>query len=109
MGWPRRLPLRLVVVHGPSMAPALRHGDRLLVWLRPPRRTPSIGRIVIVNLPGRPLSVKRLTEVDGGGDRIRVEGDNEFASTDSRQLGWLMATSLDGIVLARFWPRPRRL
>jgi nickel-type superoxide dismutase maturation protease len=104
VGWP----IRLVVVHGPSMAPTLRHGDRLLVWLRPPRRIPSVGRLVVVTLPDRPLAVKRLTAVDGVG-RIRVEGDNEFASTDSRQLGWLSATFLDGTVLVRLWPRPRRL
>jgi nickel-type superoxide dismutase maturation protease len=100
-----RWPLRLVLVQGPSMAPALRHGDRLVVWLRPPRRTPSVGRIVVVSLPDRPLSVKRLTAVEGE-SRIWVEGDNEFASTDSRQLGWLPATFLDGVVLARLWPRP---
>jgi signal peptidase I len=103
MGWP----LRLVVVHGPSMAPTLRHGDRLLVWLRAPRRTPSIGRIVLVKLADRPLAVKRLTAVDDDG-RIWVEGDNELASTDSRQLGWL-TTFLDGTVLLRLWPRPRWL
>jgi nickel-type superoxide dismutase maturation protease len=98
-------PLRLVVVRGPSMVPALHDGDRLLVWLRPPRRTPPVGRVVLVELPDRPLSVKRLAtiEVDG---RIRVEGDNEFGSTDSRSLGALPATSLMGVVLARFWPRP---
>ena len=100
MGWP----VRLVVVHGPSMVPALRHGDRLLVWLRTPRRTPSVGTIVLVSLPGRPLSVKRLVAVGADG-RIRVEGDNEFASTDSRQLGWLPSSSLDGVVLRRVWPR----
>jgi hypothetical protein len=94
------------------MVPTLRHGDRLLVWLRPPRRTPTVGRIVVVRLPDRPVSVKRLTAVDddgGAGVRIRVEGDNDFASTDSRQLGWLSATFLDGVVVARIWPRPRRL
>jgi nickel-type superoxide dismutase maturation protease len=103
MGWP----LRLVVVRGPSMVPALRDGDRLLVWLRPPRRTPPIGRIVIVALPDRPLSVKRLSAVDADG-RVRVEGDNEYASTDSRSLGSLPADSLRGVVLMRVWPVSRR-
>jgi signal peptidase I len=100
-------PLRLVVVSGPSMVPALRDGDRLLVWLRAPRRTPAVGRVVLVALPGRPLSVKRLAAVDPDG-RIRVEGDNEFGSTDSRSLGALPVTSLRGIVLLRAWPRPGR-
>jgi hypothetical protein len=89
------------------MVPTLRHGDRLLVWLRAPRRTPAVGRIVVVNLPGRPLSVKRLTVGDAGDGLIRVEGDNEFASTDSRQLGPLPTSLIDGVVLCRFWPRPR--
>ncbi|HEX3824554.1 MAG TPA: S24 family peptidase [Mycobacteriales bacterium] len=102
------LPLRRVVVQGPSMAPTLHHGDRLLVWLRAPRRTPAVGRIVLVNLPGRPLSVKRLTAAEDGDGLIRIQGDNEFASTDSRQLGSLPASLIDGIVLCRFWPRPRR-
>jgi phage repressor protein C with HTH and peptisase S24 domain len=105
-------PLRLVDVHGPSMVPALRHGDRLLVWLRASRRTPSVGRLVgrpvLVDLPDGPLSVKRLVAVEADGS-LRVEGDNEFASTDSRTLGPLPSTALRGIVLARVWPHPRRL
>jgi nickel-type superoxide dismutase maturation protease len=101
-----RWPLRVAHVHGPSMAPALRHGDRLLVWLRGPRRTPSVGTVVLVDLPDRPLSVKRLVSVEPGG-MIRIEGDNEFASTDSRTLGSLPASALRGVVLARIWPHPR--
>jgi hypothetical protein len=89
------------------MVPAMRDRDRLLVWLRPPRRMPSIGRVVLVALPDRPLSVKRLAAVEPDG-RIRVEGDNEFASTDSRSLGPLPADSLRGIVLLRLWPSPAR-
>jgi hypothetical protein len=87
------------------MVPALRDGDRIIVWLRPPRRTPRIGRVVLVELPDRPLSVKRLATVEPDG-RIRVEGDNEFGSTDSRSLGALPATALVGVVLVRLWPRP---
>jgi hypothetical protein len=88
------------------MVPALRDDDRLLVWLRPPRRTPPVGRVVLVELPDRPLSVKRLAGLEPDG-RIRVEGDNEFGSTDSRTLGALPASALVGVVLVRLWPRPR--
>jgi nickel-type superoxide dismutase maturation protease len=100
--------LRVAEVSGPSMVPALRHGDRLLVWLREPRRTPSIGVVVLVELPDRPLSVKRLVAVESDG-RIKVEGDNELGSTDSRTLGSLPASALRGIAVARLWPRPRLL
>jgi nickel-type superoxide dismutase maturation protease len=100
-------PLRLVEVQGPSMVPALRHGDRLLVWLRPPRRTPRVGTIVVVELPDRPLSVKRLVAVEE--DQIRVEGDNEYGSTDSRALGPIRSTALRGTALVRVWPRPGRV
>jgi nickel-type superoxide dismutase maturation protease len=92
-------PLRVVTVEGPSMVPAFRHGDRLLVWLRAPRRTPRVGKVVLVALPDRPLSVKRLVAVEEDG--IRVEGDNSLGSTDSRQLGTLPVSALRGVVLRR--------
>jgi nickel-type superoxide dismutase maturation protease len=100
-------PLRVVEVEGPSMVPTYRHGDRLLVWLRAPRRTPAIGTIVLVQLPERPLSVKRLVAVEMDGT-IRVEGDNPHGSTDSRQLGSLPASSLRGVVLRRLPRTPHR-
>src|SRR5690349_1345055 len=100
-------PLRRVLVQGPSMAPALRHGDQLLVWLPEPRRLPGIGTTVVVALPDRPLAVKRLVRVEPDG-RVWVEGDNAAASTDSRTLGALPCDAVAGRVLCRLWPRPGR-
>jgi nickel-type superoxide dismutase maturation protease len=104
MGWP----LRIALVRGPSMVPTLRDGDRVLVWLRRPRRTPKIGAVVLVDLPDRPLSIKRVAEVHPDG-RISLAGDNPHGSTDSRELGALAPSAVQGIALLRLWPRPGRI
>jgi phage repressor protein C with HTH and peptisase S24 domain len=98
--------LRVALVRGPSMVPTLRDGDRVLV--RVGAAAPSVGRVVLVELPDRPLSVKRLVGIEPEG-RVRVEGDNKFASSDSRVLGPLPAGAIRGTVVARLWPRPRIL
>jgi nickel-type superoxide dismutase maturation protease len=100
-----RLPLQRVRVVGPSMAPALRHGDVLLVRRTRPGTLPSAGSVVVVALPDRPLGVKRLARVEPDG-RVWLEGDNPFGSTDSRDLGPLPAESVHARVVWRLWPRP---
>ena len=50
-------PLRRVRVTGPSMVPALRDGDQVVVRMGAGARP---GDVVVVDLPERPLSVKRL-------------------------------------------------
>src|SRR3954470_4473341 len=59
-----RFPLGRVLVEGPSMAPALRHGDQVVVWWgRRPR--PRVGSVLLVDLPGgRGLGIKRLTTLE---------------------------------------------
>jgi len=99
-----RLPLRRALVVGPSMAPRLRHGDQVLVWMRPPRRLRA-GMVVVLELPSAPLSVKRVTRVHPDG-AVWVQGDNPFGSTDSRQLGAVEAACVRGRVLGRLWPKP---
>ena len=90
------------VVRGPSMVPALRDGDALLV-----RRTRRIrpGQVVVVEFAGVPgLSVKRAVRpVEDG---WWVLGDNPYGSTDSRELG---AARPVGRVLLRWWPRLSRI
>jgi SOS-response transcriptional repressor LexA len=85
------------------MAPALADGD--IVLLRPRVRARP-GDVVLVRWPGRPeqLSIKRAVRREEGG--WFVLGDNDFGSTDSRQLG--LAEVL-GVVRWRVWPLPRRL
>lgn len=103
---PRMLRWSLVRVCGRSMAPALAEGDVLLV-----RRGPAgarAGRIAVLQLPGdRPLAVKRLAERRDGG--WWVERDNPAEGVDSWLVGALPDRDLRGMVLARVWPRPRRL
>lgn len=98
-----RLPYRRIRVRGPSMAPTLRDGD---VVLARRARTPRSGDVVVVTWVTRPgqLSIKRAARPDGAG--WHVDGDNRDASTDSRDLG---PAEVHGVVIARLWPRPRRL
>ncbi len=96
-------PLPLVRVVGPSMFPTLRTGDVVVVARS---RPPQAKDLVLVRWSARPgqLSVKRAIEPDGDG--WHVEGDNPFASTDSRTLG---AAEVVGVIRFRLWPRPGRL
>jgi signal peptidase I len=92
-------------VRGRSMLPTLRDGDRLLVRYG---AVPRPGSIVLVRLPGRPLSVKRLLrrEPDGG---WWVERDNPAEGVDSWTVGAVGPDDLLAVVQARLWPRPALL
>jgi nickel-type superoxide dismutase maturation protease len=86
-------------VHGPSMAPTLRHGDALLV-----RRGGRIraGDLVVARFRSRPdlLVVKRaIREQDGG---WWVRSDNSLTADDSRAYG---PADVIGRVVCRWWPR----
>jgi signal peptidase I len=90
--------LRAVAVSGPSMVPALRDGDAVLAW--------SGGRVrptdvVIARFPARPelLVVKRAVRPVPGG--WWVQGDNAFATDDSRRYG---PAEVVARVLVRYWP-----
>jgi phage repressor protein C with HTH and peptisase S24 domain len=83
------------------MHPTLREGDRLLVrWGASPR----LGRLALVRLPQRPLSVKRVTRRDDNG--WWVERDNPHEGIDSWLVGALPEADVVAVVVARIWPRP---
>jgi signal peptidase I len=118
----------VVRVAGESMAPTLRHGDRVLVRRRPGDR---VGRGQIVVLEGPPLDrlrlpvrgpvpplgtlVKRVVAVagdpvpsdvpeTGDGGRVPVGklvvlGDNRAASVDSRAVGFFATGAVTGVVV----------
>jgi signal peptidase I len=102
------------VVHGPSMEPTLRAGDRVIVDLwsyrhRPPRR----GEVVVFEgtAPVPATWVKRVAEPPEGRDpaprNVWVLGDNPEVSTDSRQLGPVPVERVVGRVVFRYWPPSR--
>ena len=93
-------------VAGASMSPTLRRGDQLLVRGVGPRTRVSPGDVVLARFPTRPelLVVKRVRRAVPNGHW--VEGDNEFATDDSRSFGPAVVV---GRVVARLWPRPGRL
>ncbi|WP_367115010.1 S24/S26 family peptidase [Actinophytocola sp.] len=90
-------------MRGPSMAPTLRDGDVVLAR-RGSRARP--GDMVVVTWGTRPgqLSIKRAVRPEQGG--WFVVGDNDLASTDSRELG---AAAVHGVITWRVWPRPKKL
>ncbi|MGW3472613.1 S24/S26 family peptidase [Saccharopolyspora sp. NPDC000995] len=96
-------PWRRLLVRGPSMVPTLRDRDVVLLRLRGSARP---GNVVLVRWAQRPgqLSVKRALRREGGG--WHVEGDNNFGSTDSRELG---PAEVLGVIRWRLWPMPGRL
>ncbi len=117
-----RLRKRLVVltVEGDSMAPAIRHGDRLLsrvvafgdlvvgdvVALRTPGRVaPSDQEVIvkrIVALPGDavPEGIP-VAEVIVPGGRLLVLGDHSRRSSDSRAFGFVAGSDVVGVVIRR--------
>lgn len=88
------------------MLPTLSPGDTLLV--RRGRDRAAAARLALVDLGGgRPMAVKRL--VDRQDDGWWVERDNPAEGVDSWLVGILPDDAVRGVVLARVWPRPRRL
>lgn len=95
-------PLFTALVREPSMAPALRDGDAILVR-RGGRCRP--GDVVVVRFAGQDgLFVKRAVRPVAGG--WWVQGDNAEISADSRRYG---AAEVVGRVLLRWWPRVSRV
>ena len=91
------LPVFAALVQGPSMAPALKHGDAVLVWRK---RRVRPGDIVVARFRTRPelLVVKRAVREQEGGWWVR--GDNDLATDDSRVYG---VADVIGKVLVRYW------
>lgn len=102
-----RWPIWRVAVVEPSMQPALRPGDWLLVWRglhadRPLRVRP--GRLVIADNPQLPsmLVVKRAARLEAGG--WFLSSDNPGAGAiDSRQFGLVSPEAIRGMVLMRYY------
>ena|GEM_PF-269474 len=94
--------LGVVDVDGPSMAPTLSHGDRLLCWYGAPLRE---GAVVVARHPLRQdlLVVKRAVERRAGGWWLL--SDNSLVESDSRDFGPVPEELVLGRVLCRYRPK----
>ncbi len=101
---PRRLARAEVM--GDSMMPLLADGDWLLVVEDVPVRR---GELVVARQPDQPgrRIVKRAAHNEGDGWWLL--GINPSASDDSRTFGVVANDWIEGVVIARYWPRPRVL
>lgn len=109
---------RRVTVRGLSMAPTLLPGQRVLFdRLAYARDRPRSGDVVLVAQPLQPglRMVKRLAAVPGetihgrllGRGEYWVLGDNDDASTDSREFGPVQRRDLLARAWLRYWPADR--
>jgi phage repressor protein C with HTH and peptisase S24 domain len=96
-----KLPVLAALIRGPSMVPALRDGD--LVLARRGGRPVRTGDVVLARFRARPdlLVVKRVVRPEGAD--WWLEGDNPYATDDSRTYG---PAIVEARVLLRWWPRP---
>jgi phage repressor protein C with HTH and peptisase S24 domain len=90
-------PLLLRQIYGPSMLPVLAPGRIVLAtcWFRKIQE----GQVVIIFHEGLE-KIKRVGAIQNGA--VYVIGDNEEASTDSRQFGWL---PIEAVVARVLFPR----
>ena len=100
-----RLPVGRYVVDGPSMEPAYRAGDRVLVnRLAYLRGGPAVGDVVVLRDPQRPghQLLKRIAQAPDGAPepaRYFVLGDNLARSRDSRTFGLVKRPDILGRAL----------
>ena len=96
-------------VHGDSMRPTLRPGDRLLVRYAGDVRP---GAIVLARFADGTLAVKRAThaqETRDGRPGWWLVSDDPERGVDSRHRGVVSADAVLAVVRLRLWPRPRLL
>lgn len=84
--------LRRVV--GQSMIPMLRPGQLIVATTTFRKLRP--GHVVVLRKNNREL-IKRIERIVDG--KVFVIGDNLSASTDSRQFGWLDASTVVAVVI----------
>jgi len=102
-------PVSRYVVDGPSMEPAYRAGNRLIVnRLAYLRRPPAIGDVVVLRDPGDGgrLLIKRVAAPPNGDrpspEHVWVLGDNAAESRDSRAFGFVDRRRIVGKAWRRY-------
>jgi signal peptidase I len=96
--------LRIVTVNTTAMAPALQCGDQVLVESASIHGPLGVGNVVLFPHNGKTL-VSRVASLDG--DRMTVRNDNPANGSDSRAIGPVARSDVNGIVYSVEWPLSR--
>ncbi len=91
-------------VHGRSMTPTLRDGDRVLVRHG---AVPRSGQVAVVRFADGVVAVKRLERLEPEG--WWVSRDNLGVGRDSWSAGAIAPDDVVAVVAGRIWPHPGRL
>ena len=97
----------MAIVHGRSMEPALREGDRLLVSYGARVRP---GCLAVARFADGTLAVKRAAERRATASGVPgwwLLSDNASEGVDSRHRGPVADEDCVAVVLGRVWPSPR--
>jgi phage repressor protein C with HTH and peptisase S24 domain len=97
----------LARVHGNSMVPTLRDGDRVVVRYDAQVR---VNDLVVARFADGTLAIKRAQErrtTRTGGDGWWLLSDNVTEGVDSRHRGVVSDADVLATVICRVWPRPR--
>lgn len=101
----RYLPVVRYEVDGPSMEPAYRHGERLLVnRLAYADRAPAVGDVVVLRDPDDATRhlLKRVAAAPATDGAVFVLGDNAAMSRDSRVFGAVPRAAIVGKALFKY-------
>jgi signal peptidase I len=90
---------KILKITGNSLYPEYKDGDFVILMTIPVFFHPfSVGKLIVFDHPIYGKMIKRISKTDYISRKVFVSGDHE-ESLDSRQLGWINFSAVNGSVI----------